>query len=46
VLATREISLVYQRELRLVAPVQEVIRFIVHVTQENADRISGLRKAA
>ena len=46
VLATREISLVYQREVRLVAPVQEVIRFIVHVTQENADRISGLRKAA
>ena len=46
VLATREVSLVYQREFRLAAPVQAVIRFVVQVMQENADRISGLRKAA
>jgi len=45
VLATREVSLVYQREVRLAGPVQAVIRFVVQVMQENADRILGLRKA-
>lgn len=43
VLATREVSLVYQREIRLAAPVQAVIRFVVQVIHENATRISGLR---
>jgi len=46
VLATREVSLVYQREISLAAPVQAVIRFVVQVMQENAARISGLRNAA
>jgi DNA-binding transcriptional LysR family regulator len=45
VLAKREVSLVYQREFRLSAPVQAVIRFVVQVMQENADRILGLRRA-
>lgn len=46
VLATREVSLVYQREVGLAAPVQAVIRFVVQVMQENADRISGPHQAA
>jgi DNA-binding transcriptional LysR family regulator len=45
VLATREVSLVYRREFKRAAPLQAVIRFVVQVVQENADRISGLRKA-
>ncbi|HUG26635.1 LysR family transcriptional regulator [Piscinibacter sp.] len=42
VLATREVSLVYPREARLAPPVQAVIRFVVEVMRENADRVSGV----
>jgi DNA-binding transcriptional LysR family regulator len=43
VISSRELSLVYRREMRLVAPVRAVIRFVVEVMRENADRVAGVR---
>ncbi len=42
VLATRGISLVYCREMRLAEPVRVTIRFVVDVMRKHADRISGV----
>jgi DNA-binding transcriptional LysR family regulator len=41
VISTREISLVYRRELRLVKSVRAVIEFVVDVMRENAARVAG-----
>lgn len=41
VLATRALALVYPREARLAPPMQAVIRFVLDVVAENADRIRG-----
>ena len=41
VLATRNLSLVYPTEARLSPPVQAVIRFVIEVMEDNADRIAG-----
>jgi DNA-binding transcriptional LysR family regulator len=41
VLATRGVSLVYRREVRLAEPVRVAIRFVVEVMRNHADRISG-----
>jgi DNA-binding transcriptional LysR family regulator len=43
VVVTHALSLVYRREARLAAPVRAVIRFVVDVVNENADRIAGKR---
>jgi hypothetical protein len=41
VVATREVSLVYRRELRLAEPVRAVIHFVVEIMRENANRVAG-----
>lgn len=41
VVASYPLSLVYRREARLAAPVRAVIRFVVDVMKENAERIEG-----
>jgi DNA-binding transcriptional LysR family regulator len=41
VLASRELVLVYRREVRLAEPVQVVLRFVVQVMQKNAKRFAG-----
>ena len=41
VLATRSLSLVYRREMRLSAPVSAVIEFVLDVVRANAARIEG-----
>ena len=41
VLATRNVSLVYRREIRLAEPVRTVIAFVVEITREHADALSG-----
>jgi len=41
VLATRSLSLVYRREMRLSAPVSAVIEFVLEVMRANAARITG-----
>jgi DNA-binding transcriptional LysR family regulator len=43
VIASRGLSLVYRREMRLAGPVRAVIRFVVEVMRENADRVAGVR---
>jgi len=45
VIATRNVSLVYRREAKLSAEVRAVIRFVVDVMREHADRIRGTRSA-
>ena len=46
VLATRNLSLVYPTEARLSPPVQAVIRFVIEVMEDNADRIAGTAPSA
>ncbi len=41
VLATRDLSLVYRREVRLAAPVRAAIAFVISVLQQHADAIGG-----
>jgi DNA-binding transcriptional LysR family regulator len=41
VLATRSLSLVYRREMRLSAPVSAVIEFVLEVMRANAARVTG-----
>ena len=41
VLATRALSLVYPREVRLAQPAQAVVRFVMDVMRENAASIAG-----
>ena len=45
VVAHSPLSLVYRREARLAAPVRAVIRFVIDVMEENADRITGVLPA-
>jgi DNA-binding transcriptional LysR family regulator len=45
VLASREIRLVYRREVRLAEPVRAIIRFVIGVMQDNAERIAGTTTA-
>jgi DNA-binding transcriptional LysR family regulator len=42
VIATRKLSLVYRREARVSAEVRAVIRFVVDVVHQHADRIRGV----
>lgn len=45
VLATRSLALAYPREARLSPPVQAVIRFVIDVMRDNAERITGTRRS-
>ncbi|HEY5808079.1 MAG TPA: LysR substrate-binding domain-containing protein, partial [Povalibacter sp.] len=42
VLTRHPVSLVYRREARLAEPVRVVIRFVVEVMRQHADRIRGM----
>ena len=44
-IATRSVSLVYRREAKLSAEVRAVIRFVVEIMREHADRILGAGSA-
>lgn len=46
VLATRPLSLVYPREARLAQPVQAVVRFVIDVMRDNAERIAGVQQGS